>query len=160
MTPSTRRGARLAVLGLLGVAAACDAGPKPPPFVAVADVKELMATILEPAAEVYWDAVGTIEDSTGVTALYPRSAEEWEAVRNSAYVVAEAGNLLMMPPRARDRGDWITMSVAMIRAGQRAIAAAEARDTAAVFDVGAELYETCTRCHGRYAIELMRPNAR
>ena len=119
-----------------------------------------MATIIEPAAEVYWDAVGTIEDSTGVTALYPRSAEEWVTVRNSAYAVAESGNLLMMAPRALDQDDWMRLSVAMIDAGKKAIKAAEARDTAAVFNVGAELYETCTACHARYAIGTLRPNAK
>ena len=138
----------------------CEAAPKPPPFSPSADVRQLMAAILEPAADVYWDAVGTIEDSAGVTALYPRTAEQWTAVRNSAYVVAEAGNLLMMPPRARDQGEWMRLSLAMIETGKRAIKAAEARDTAAVFNVGAELYDTCTACHSRYAIEQLRPNAK
>jgi hypothetical protein len=119
-----------------------------------------MARVLEPAADVYWEAVGTIEDSTGVKALYPRTAEQWDAVRNSAYVVAEAGNLLMMPPRARDQGEWMTLSLGMIKAGQRAIQAAEARDTAAVFNAGAEVYDTCTACHSRYAIAQVRPNAK
>lgn len=152
---------QLAWFGIAPTIAAlgCDA-PKPPPFSPVADVRQLMARVLEPAAEVYWDAVGTIEDSTGVTAIYPRTPEAWDAVRNSAYVVAESGNLLMMPPRARDRGEWLTLSLAMIDAGKRAIAAAEARDTAAVFNVGAELYQTCTDCHARYAVEQLRPNAR
>ena len=65
----------------------------------------------------------------------------------------------MMEGRAEDRGAWIAMSKAMIDAGQRAIAAAEAADTAGVFDVGAEVYYTCTGCHATYAIETLRPNA-
>jgi len=145
---------------MLGAVLACDATPKPPPFSPTADVRQLMARVLEPAADVYWEAVGTIEDSTGVQALYPRTAEQWDAVRNSAYVVAEAGNLLMMPPRARDQGEWMTLSLGMIKAGQRAIQAAEARDTAAVFNAGAEVYDTCTACHSRYAIAQVRPNAK
>ena len=144
---------------LLGAVIGCDA-PKPPPFSPVADVRQLMASVLEPAADVYWDAVGTIEDSSGVTAIYPRTPEEWTAVRNSAYMVTESGNLLMIPPRARDQGEWMRLSLAMIDAGKRAIAAAEARDTAAVFNVGAELYDTCTACHAKYALEQIRPNAR
>jgi len=155
MSTAARRG-----LVILVAALACDAAPKAPPFSAVADVKQLMVSVVEPAAEVYWDAVGSVEDSSGVTSLYPKTPEAWDAVRNSAYVVAESGNLLMMPPRARDSREWITLSLAMINASKRAIKAAEARDTAAVFNAGADLYETCTNCHARYAIETLRPNAK
>jgi hypothetical protein len=115
---------------------------------------------MEPSADVYWDAVGSVEDSTGITMHYPRTVEAWDAVRNSAYVVAEAGNLLMIEPRPRDRKEWMTLSRAMIGAGRRAIKAAEARDTAAVFSAGAELYDSCTNCHSRYAVGQRPPNAR
>lgn len=139
---------------------ACERPPAPPPYAAVADMRQLMASVVEPAAELYWDAVGSVDDSTGTTAIFPRSPDEWDIVRNSAYVVAESGNLLMMAPRALDQGEWMTLSRAMLDAGQRAIKAAEARDTSAVFNVGAELYETCTNCHARYAVGLLRPNAK
>jgi hypothetical protein len=132
----------------------------PPPFQPVADVKQLMASVLEPAAEVYWDAVGTIIDENGVTEIQPTTIEEWDAVRNNAYVVAESGNLLMMSTRAKDGGDWMQMSRALITVGQKAIRAAEARDKTAVFDVGAEMYDACTACHAKYAVETLRPNAR
>ncbi len=86
----------------------------------------------------------------------PRSSrqttEEWDAVRNAAYVVAESGNLLMMSSRAKDGGDWMTMSQALIDVGQRAIRAAESHDKTAVFDVGAEVYDACTNCHAKYAL--------
>ena len=65
-TPARR--VLLIVIATLG----CDAAPKAPPFSAVADVKQLMVSVVEPAAEVYWDAVGSVEDSSGVTALYPK----------------------------------------------------------------------------------------
>lgn len=149
---------RIALLGVV-FSAACSSAPPAPPYRPVADVKQLMATVVEPAAEVYWDAVGTIIDQKGTIEIEPQSVEEWDAVRNAAYVVAESGNLLMMPSRAKDAGDWMTMSQQMIEAGQRAIKAAEARNKAAVFDVGAEVYDTCTNCHAKYAVELQRPNA-
>lgn len=124
----------------------------------VADVQELMLTILEPAAESYWDAVGWIDELSGTTEIRPSTSEEWDAVRNAAFVVAESGNLLMMDGRAMDRGAWMSMSQAMIDVGRRAIAAAEARDEAGVFDIGAEIYYACTACHSAYAIETLRPN--
>ncbi len=140
--------------------AACERGPTPPPYQPVATVKQLMSQVLEPAAEVYWDAVGSVEDSAGTQYLSPRTSDQWDVVRNGAMTVTEAGNLLLMPPRALDQGDWTALTLAMIAAGRKAIDAAESRDTTAVFDAGAVLYDTCTACHAKYAIEQMRPNAK
>jgi hypothetical protein len=140
------------------LSSACG-GPAPAPYRPVADVKQLMASVLEPAAEVYWDAVGTIVDENGASEFSPQTVEEWDAVRNSAFVIAESGNLLMIGSRAKDGGDWMKMSKAMIDVGQRAIRAAETRDKTAVFNVGAEVYDACTNCHAKYAVELVRPNA-
>lgn len=149
----------LTPLGLL-IAIGCNSAPAPPPFKPVADVKQLMASVLEPAADVYWDAVGTIIDETGTHEIEPTSVEEWDAIRNNAYVVAESGNLLMMSSRAKDGGDWMKLSQALIDTGQKAVRAAEARNKSAVFDAGAEVYDVCTNCHAKYALELQRPNAK
>src|SRR5688572_23709513 len=124
----------------------------------VGDVADLMAGVVEPAAEVYWDAVGVIVDSAGEHQLAPQTEEDWLAVRAAAYTVAESGNLLMMPERALDQGGWITMSQALVEVGQRAVEAADARSLDAVFDMGAEMYYVCTNCHGTYAAETLRPN--
>ena len=139
---------------------ACSSTPPPPPYRPVADVKTLMASIMEPSAEVYWDAVGIIVDAEGEHHIEPTSTEEWDAVRNAAYVVAESGNLLMMPSRAKDGGEWMSAAQQMIEAAQKAIRAAEARDQQAVFDTGAEMYDACTNCHSQYSPEILRPNAR
>jgi hypothetical protein len=117
-----------------------------------------MASVIEPAAEVYWDAVGTIIDENGTTEIRPQSEEEWEAVVNAAYVVAESGNLLLMPERVEGREGWVAMSRAMTEVARQAIEAATARNESGVFDVGAELYYTCTACHSQYAVETLRPN--
>ncbi len=145
---------------VLSIAIALGAcAPEATPFSEVGDVKQLMLSVIEPAAEVYWDAVGTIVDLEGVHDFAPETPEEWEAVRSAAFVIAESGNLLMIGSRAQDQEAWIAMSQAMIDAGRRAIAAAEAQDPAAVFDVGAEVYYTCSGCHTVYAPETLRPNA-
>ena len=137
--------------------AGCGAGSSPE-YVPVADVQQLMASVLDPAAEVYWDAVGWIVDFEGTHEIAPSSDEEWEAVRNAAYVIAESGNLLMMEGRALDEGAWMAMSGAMIAVGLRALEAAEARDLIAVFDAGAEVYYACSNCHAVYALETVRPS--
>jgi hypothetical protein len=150
---------RIELLAIVLVLAGCGA-PAPPPYQPVADVKQLMISVVEPAADEYWDAVGAIIDGTGTHEFQPETVEEWEAVRNHAYVITESGNLLMMAPRAQDGGDWMTMSRTLIDAGRRAIRAAEARNATEVFDAGGEIYEACTNCHAKYAVELARPNAR
>jgi hypothetical protein len=134
--------------------------PPVPPFRPVADVKQLMVSVLEPAADVYWDAVGSVTDKSGTVDLAPKTDAEWQAVVNSAYVVTEGGNLLMMSPRAKDTGDWMKLSAALVDVGQRAIRAAESKNTKAVFDVGAEVYDACVACHSKYIIAQTSPAPR
>lgn len=131
-------------------------GPAPPPMKHVADVKQLMNSILEPAADEYWDAVGTIYEQSGTTEIRPQSAADWETIVGRAYVIAESGNLLMLGPRAKDGGEWMALSRALVDVGEKAIRAAEARNPQAVFDVGAEVYDACTNCHAKYSPEVGR----
>jgi hypothetical protein len=126
----------------------------------MADVKTLMQAVVEPAAEVYWDAVGSYDDSTGTHVMVPTTDSAWSAVQAAAVTVGESGNLLLIPPRAVDQTEWPALAHAMTVAAREALAAAIARDTSRVFTAGATLYETCTACHARYATEILRPNAR
>jgi cytochrome c556 len=138
------------------LAGACNSAPSPPPYKPVADLKQLMTSVIEPAADEYWDAVGTVIDGEGIHEIAPQTQEDWDAARNHAYVITEAGNLLMMPTRAKDDGDWMKFSQALIDSGLKAVRAAEARDRDAVFDAGAEVYDVCTQCHAKYALEIQQ----
>ena len=126
-------------------------------YSAVADVSQLMSTILEPAADHYWDAVGWIDEAAGTTEIAPRTEEEWAAVRNAAFVIAESGNLLLMPERVVDDPAWVPMAQALVEVGRQAIEAAEFREPIEVFNVGAEVYFVCTNCHARFAVETLPP---
>ncbi len=150
---------RLFCLAILATVAACSSAPPPPPFKPSSDLKQLMANVVEPAADEYWDAAGWIDDAQGTMEIEPHTQEEWDAVVHHAYAIAESGNLLMLPTRAKDSDEWMRMSVALIDAGQRAIRAAEQKNKQAVFDTGAEIYDACTNCHAKYALEIQRPNA-
>lgn len=121
-------------------------------FVAVADVRDLMASVIDPATDVVWESVGTIITLAGTEERVPKTDEEWEAVRRNALVVAESGNLLMMNGRAPDDGDWMKMSRALIEVGSRAIKAAEAKDRDALFNAGGDIYVVCSACHEKYLI--------
>ncbi|MQA89272.1 MAG: hypothetical protein GEU90_03410 [Gemmatimonas sp.] len=150
----------LALASCAGDAPDAESSSAGAPFRPVASVQELMLTVVEPGAETYWDAVGWIIDAEGTQEIRPGSDEEWEAVRNAAFQVAESGNLLMMEGRAPEGDEtWIAMSQAMTAMAERAIDAALARDELGVFRIGGDLYETCTACHAAYALETLRPNA-
>lgn len=131
--------------------------PSPPPMNPVVGVGLLMQTIIEPAADHYWDAVGSVTDEHGTTSFAPTSAEEWAQLRTDGYTLAESGNLLMMEGRARDRGRWMELARAMVAAGRQAALAAEQRDTAAVFEAGSVVYQACSACHEAYLIPPTRP---
>lgn len=160
MKPTRRiRTSALFTHSLLGPALlGCGDAPEPPPFTVVADSKQLMLSVIEPAAEVYWDAVGVIVDLEGTHHIRPETPEAWEAVENAAFVLAESGNLLLIEERARGQGHWVAMSRAMIDMGTRAVEAAQARDPDGVFEVGGDIYQVCTGCHAVYATETLRPN--
>ena len=141
--------ARGVALSAVALALGCGA-PERPPFRPLADNKLLMQAVLEPQAEVIWDAVQTIITEQGTEEIRPGSDEEWASVRNSAVTLAEAGNLLMMSPRAKDGGDWMQAAAALIDTSTAAMQAAEARDADRLFEVGGEIYGACTACHQKF----------
>lgn len=116
----------------------------------MASIKQLMEATIVPSSEVLFDAVGTIVSSDGVEEIAPKSDEEWATVRHNALTLAEAGNLLMIGDRARDKGEWIRMSRALVDVGMAALKAAEAKNPEALFEAGGQVYEVCQQCHNRY----------
>jgi len=124
--------------------------PPPPPFEPVADVQQLMRSVVDPAADGIWDAVKTVDSAEGVVEYAPKTDTEWQAVRNHAVMVAESGNLLMMRGCAKDEPDWRRLSRALVDAGRRALAAASVQDKDALFDAGGQIYEACSNCHQKY----------
>lgn len=141
-------------LGLVGLLMGGCESPAPPaavPYEPIADVRETMDWIVLPAAEVIWDSAGTIITAEGRTELAPTTEEGWEEVRRNAAIVAEAGNLLMVPGRAQGP-EWIAYSRSLHVTGRLAMAAAETRDPDALFDAGAAVYQSCVGCHTRYWI--------
>src|SRR5689334_25369892 len=139
----------LFALALCGLLPACGGGTPPPAFKAVVDTKNLMDSVMERQADIVWSSVGTIIGDT-VENFQPKNDEEWARVRDAAITLTEAGNLLMFVPRAQDTDRWIRNVQAMMAQGEKMIAAAERKSAKDVFDVGSDLYDTCTNCHRHY----------
>ncbi len=134
---------------------ACKAETPPPPatpFKPVASVKQVMAAMTDIAADEYWDAVGSVSDKNGTRDFAPTTDSGWLALEHHATVISESGNLLMMEGRARDSGEWMTLARDLVDQGEKARLAAVSRKASAVFDAGAEVYQSCTNCHAKYLV--------
>src|SRR5260370_6740364 len=64
--------------------------------------------------------------------------------------LTESGNLLMMPGRAKDGGDWMKFAQELIDTSAVALRAAEAKDADRLLDVGGRIDQVCGRCHKKY----------
>ena len=131
--------------------AGCEQPPPPEePYQSVTDVAGLMRQVLEPASDVLWDSAGSIMTEAGEERLAPTTDEGWLVVQQQATVVAESGNMLMMPTYAPDQGDWVEFSKGLVAAGKVAMEAAANQDEEALFQAGARLYSVCVACHQLY----------
>ena len=145
-----RRKQQLTCAALAIAAVSACGGPAPPTYKPVVDVKQLMAGIVDPAADGVWESVATIFTKDGTEERRPRTDKEWAAVRSHAMTLAESGNLLMMPGRAKDGGDWMQFAQELVETSAVALRAAEARDVDGLLNVGGRIDEVCESCHKKY----------
>ncbi len=128
----------------------CEAEDSGPPLSPIANVSELMAMILDPAADAVWDSGGTVITEEGTDEWRPETDEDWAEVLNASMTLAESANLLMIGERARDQEGWMQLSQNMSDAAMMVHEAALERDAELVFELGETLYLTCDRCHNLY----------
>jgi len=140
------------VVGLLGCSAEVTIADDPP-YRATTDTRQFMNWILDPTADVIWGSSGWILTFEGEQDLTPTTQEGWDAVRNAAATIAEAGNLLMMPGHAMEGDDWIEISQGLTATAERLVDAAERKDAEALFNLGGTLYNVCVSCHQLYVLD-------
>jgi hypothetical protein len=109
----------------------------------VGNISQLMVSIIYPTSDLFFY----------IDRAVPKNDAEWNVLRNQALILAESGNLLMMPSRAKDQGDWIKDSKMLVDVGTAAYKAAQAKDIEAIRGLNDQLYESCVVCHEQY-----RPN--
>jgi hypothetical protein len=148
---------RIAVMLAIGAALgpACggppSAGEGSAPFTPVATVDQVMDAIVIPSSQALFDSVVYVN---GELRQSPKTDDEWFRLRMHAIAVAESGNLLLMPPRAKGDADWATLSGALTAAAMRVEQAADAQNVDLMLQTGSELYVACTNCHEKYLMEL------
>ena len=124
------------------------------PYKPVATVVDLMRSAVTMSTETYWESVSVVVDINGTTENMPETDLEWIEVWAAAMTLAESGNLLMMPPRAVDNGEWIQFSTDLVDAGLLAAQIAADRDFEGMLDVGEQIYNVCVDCHRVYVPTL------
>jgi hypothetical protein len=170
------------IFGSLLVVAACQqsappaaAAPQAPPYAPTTTIKDLMLNVIDPAADVVWLSVTTVQSAEGTVDTAPKNDEDWQKVRQGAITLVEAANLLMIPGRHvakpgeksevpgvelepsemeeminKDRGAWDTRATALHDAATAVLAAAEAKDAAKVFEIGEQIELACEGCHKHF----------
>ena len=106
----------------------------------VGTMSDLMVHLIRPTS----DAVFYITSRT------PATDADWGTLQAQTLTLAEAGHLLLMPSRARDRPRWQADAALMLEAGRKAFAAATAKDVAALEALNDELYQSCVTCHQHF----------
>ena len=122
------------ILLLVGAATA-----QAPSFQPVGTISQLMINIIYPTS----DALFYIERTA------PKTDVEWNAIRNQALMLAESGNLLMLPGRVRE-GDWMKDSKTLVDVGAAAYKAAMAKDMDGILALSQQLNDACVVCHQQY----------
>ena len=74
-----------------------------PPFRPVADVSQLMSRILDPAADLVWDAVGTVITEDEYNEWQPETDEEWTAAGPAPAPVVDGVSEPSVKPASRKK---------------------------------------------------------
>lgn len=119
------------------------------------NMQEIMAYVLEPAADIIWDSGGWVLDAAGYEELYPTTDDGWNYVKAQAAIVVESGNIMALPGRAMDNDAWMIYAKGMSEAGLLAMKAAEAQNEEDFFQAGAQMYSVCTACHQAYNPDIL-----
>ena len=148
-----------------------------PPFKVNAGIQDIMAYMIDPAADFLWESVSTTVNEKGVEEKQPRTDEEWSEVRRQAIILAEASNLIMMEGRrvaregkhledhgtpgnltaeeaeraiAADRATFVSFAQALHGVGESMLAAADAKDPNGIINAGDDLDQVCEGCHLKF----------
>jgi hypothetical protein len=143
--------ARMAACLALIAACTAEQPPASPPPMALS-TKELMERVIDPTADLFWEASGTIVTAAGESSRAPTTDAGWQAAVNAAATLMEASNLLMVPGRARNDKEWMQYARQLQSTAAAGMKAAQAKDERAVFDTGGEIFLACRSCHMKYLL--------
>ena len=148
-----------------------DSGTAAAPFESIATLQDLMRYEVDPSADYIWDSVGSITTASGTVERQPSTDAEWAQLRRNAIVLVEATNLLVLPGRrvsltefpadgpgvfssveiqqrlSGHRAEFNAFAVAFRRTARKILAAVDAKDSAALLQLGEQMDGACEACH-------------
>ena len=138
-------------------------------------IKELMISVVDPSADVVFNAVSLTVKKEGLVETKPQTDEEWSKVRHGAVTLMEAANLLLIPGRtvgrpgdtsetpgvelepaemdaliAKDRAGWERRATALHDVTAEVLQAIDAKDADKVFELGERVEAACEACHKHF----------
>lgn len=183
---NSQRGTKfLTILIVATLLVACDK-PAPPqappatgasPFKPTAGIQDIMASMIDPAADFLWESVSTTVTEQGTEEKQPRTDEEWNEFRRHAIIITESANLLMIEGRhvaregkqledhgtpgnltleeveqaiAKDRAAFVGFAEALHDVGAALLTAADNKDVPAIMTAGETLDAVCEGCHLKF----------
>ncbi len=152
---------RFGTLAAVALLASCSPKPKPPepaPFNTAIPINEVMAHVMDPAADAFWGGMGTSYTVAGERDLSPTTEAEWKRVEDGAATVVLATNSLMVPGYQRAPiADWNRHAKGVADVALRAKAAVEKKDMVAMMEIGDELDRACEACHKQFSPAIAKP---
>jgi cytochrome c556 len=156
--------------------AACSANEPPTQFRPDASIQEVMASVVDPAADAVWEAVSSETTAQGIVEHQPRTDAEWLAIRHHAVTLAEAANLLLIEGRVvshtnqledahvpgilsaadvqkkidADRKLFAARAQELRAAAREAVAAIDAKHPQRLLAAGEKIDAACESCHMTY----------
>jgi len=151
--------------------------PVPSPLKPIAGVQDVMASMIDPAADFLWESVSTTVIKGKIVEKQPRTDPEWAEVRRQAIILAEGGNLIMMDGRHvvkegakledhgtpgnltaeeseqaidKNRDTFLGYAKALRDVGVSMLAAADAKNPQGIIDAGDTLDQVCEGCHLKF----------
>ena len=141
-------------------------------FMPDATVREIMESMMAPAAEAVWDSVAYISTREFTIDSKPETDEDWQKLRWHAVTMAEAANALLIPGRRvgppgavsddpehelapdeiqamidNNRSVWIGFVHAVHAQAMEAIRIIDAKDVEGLSVVGGSIDAACEGCH-------------
>jgi hypothetical protein len=149
--------------------------PKAPEYLVTSSIREIMASMVMPSADVLWTAVSSSVTTKGIEEKAPKTEQEWSDVRARAIMIMEASDLILIPGRhvapsgavnkdpsvnlppeqiekriAEDPEDWAKFAHAMHDSALPALKAIDAKDPMALSDAGGAIDQACENCHLKF----------
>jgi hypothetical protein len=110
-------------------------------------IKDEMKTVVEPASNLLFAVQGEVDPANQGP---PAPAARWTAAADAAGKLKTVALSMTDPARAKDTGQWVSLSQEMGEAADKALKAARAHDGAGFSDAVNAMSDNCAACHGKY----------